>query len=168
MKDRIRKAQRNDKEAFSELMRQSEKSMYRIARAILKNDEDAADAMQETILLCWKKMNHLKNPDHFNTWLTRILINEAKKIAKKRTKILLLTEQLEPIKEERRFSEVEWEEMLYTLSEKYRIVVILYYIEGYKVREISQILDITESATKARLKTAREQLERQYQGVERI
>ncbi len=48
----IRKAKKRDKAAFQELMEQQGKAMYKVAKAILKNDEDVADAMQETALVC--------------------------------------------------------------------------------------------------------------------
>ena len=46
----------------------------------MDNDEDAADAMQDTILTCFEKIHTLKNPEYFKTWMTRILINECNKI----------------------------------------------------------------------------------------
>ena len=51
----IRKARNHDRAAFQQLMEQEGNSMYKIAKAILKNDEDVADAMQETALACWEK-----------------------------------------------------------------------------------------------------------------
>ena len=49
----VKKAQRHDKDAFTELMQLYMKDMYRTAIAILMNEEDAADALQDTILACW-------------------------------------------------------------------------------------------------------------------
>ena len=71
----IQKAKKHDKEAFSELMRQYKMSMYKVAKAILKNEEDIADAMQDTILDCWEKIYTLRKPEYFKTWMTRIHIN---------------------------------------------------------------------------------------------
>ena len=75
MKTLIKKAQHKDADAFVELMQENMKDMYKVARAILSNDEDAADAIQDTILACWEKIHTLKQEDFFKTWLTRILIN---------------------------------------------------------------------------------------------
>ena len=55
-------------------------AMYKVARGILDNDEDAADAIQDTILTCFEKIHTLKNPEYFKTWMIRILINECNKI----------------------------------------------------------------------------------------
>ncbi|MEZ3469927.1 MAG: RNA polymerase subunit sigma-70, partial [Schaedlerella sp.] len=69
----VKKAQRHDKDAFTELMQLYLKDMYRTAIAILMNEEDAADALQDTILTCWEKLYTLKKPEFFKTWMTRIL-----------------------------------------------------------------------------------------------
>ena len=53
------------------------KDMYRIAIAILMNDEDAADDLQDTILTCFEKLYTLKKAEYFKTWMTRILINHC-------------------------------------------------------------------------------------------
>ena len=57
----ISKAKKHDKIAFQQLIEQHEKAMYQMAKSILKNDDDVADAMQETILACWEKIDTLKN-----------------------------------------------------------------------------------------------------------
>lgn len=63
MKLLIRKAKKHDKEAFSQLIREYGKDMYKVAKTILKNDEDAADAIQDTVLICWEKIDTLRQ-DH--------------------------------------------------------------------------------------------------------
>ena len=73
-------SQRRGREAFLALMEQYSGAMYKIARSILGNNEDAADAIQETILICFEKIAELRQPRYFKTWMTRILINECRKI----------------------------------------------------------------------------------------
>ncbi|MCC8103945.1 MAG: hypothetical protein LIP11_17430 [Clostridiales bacterium] len=60
MKLLVRKARKGDKTAFQQLMEEQGISLYKIAKAILKNDDDAADAMQETALGCWERLGTLK------------------------------------------------------------------------------------------------------------
>ena len=76
----VRQAKKHDKDAFSQLMKLHTPSMYKIAKAILKNDEDTADAIQETALTCWEKIGTLKKDKYFKTWLIRILINHCNQI----------------------------------------------------------------------------------------
>ena len=82
----VKKARQGDPDAFTELMQSQMQNMYKTARAILYNDEDAADAISETILTCWEKLHQLKNPAFFRTWMTRILINKCKDIIKKQSR----------------------------------------------------------------------------------
>lgn len=65
-------------------IRQSEAMMYHVAKSILKNDSDCADAVQETLLKAYKKLPTLKQESFFRTWLTRILINECNGILRKK------------------------------------------------------------------------------------
>lgn len=73
----VKRSISGDADAFLELMEKNSLAMYKVARGILDNDEDAADAMQDTILTCFEKIHTLKNPEYFKTWMIRILINEA-------------------------------------------------------------------------------------------
>ena len=57
----VLQAKKHDKEAFVKLVENYQVSMYKTAIAILQNDEDAADAIQETILICWEKIGSLRN-----------------------------------------------------------------------------------------------------------
>ena len=140
----VRKAKKHDKEAFGQLIKMYTPSMYKAAKAILKNDEDTADAIQETALTCWEKIGTLKKDKYFKTWLIRILINHCNQIYRERS---------------RNISEVRLPE---EGSMEENIVTILYYVEGFKIREIAQILDISEKTVSGRLATARDRMEKQY------
>ena len=157
MEDRqelIKRAKKHDSAAFSELMQQYGAGMYKVAKAILKNDEDVADAMQETALSCWEKISTLKKEEYFKTWLTRILINHCNTIYRKRNRYVLELIMPEAEAPEDAYANVEWMELLQCLKEKYRIVIVLYYVEGFKVREIADLLKISESAVKERMSVA--------------
>lgn len=158
----IKKAKAHDHAAFSQLMKQQAQSMYKTAKAILKNDEDAADAMQETALSCWENIGSLQNEQYFKTWLMRILINHCNTIHRKKSRYILDNILPETAAEEDAYANVEWMELLQRLGEKYRIVVVLYYAEGFKVKDIAGILKISESAVKERLSTARKTMEKYY------
>lgn len=164
MKTLIKKAQHKDADAFVELMQENMKDMYKVARAILSNDEDAADAIQDTILACWEKIHTLKQEEFFKTWLTRILINNCNLILRKKRK-LVLDDSIMDMQAGREcdgYENTEWNEMLGCVDEKYRVIIILYYVEGFKIREIGEILHESESAVKRRLASARKQMELAY------
>lgn len=69
-------AKNGDKEAFVQLIRINKQSMYKAAWVYLRNEQDIADALQNTILSCYEKIQGLREVKYFKTWLMRILINE--------------------------------------------------------------------------------------------
>lgn len=162
MEQLVQRAKKRDKEAFGELMRMHAASMYKVAKAILKNDDDAADAIQETALTCWEKLDTLKKDPYFKTWLIRILVNHCNSIYRQRGRVVLDMTLPEGGAEDNAYRNVEWQEFLQCLEEKYRVVTVLYYVEGFKTREIAEILGINKNTVSTRLAAAREKMEKQY------
>lgn len=162
MKELVQKAKNGDKDAFATLIHAHTQGLYKVALAYLKNDDDAADAIQETILACWENIAKLKKDELFKTWLTRILINNCNAIYRHRKTYRLDMALPETSGNEAQFDTVEWMQMLEGLDKKYRDVLILHYAQGLRVREIAQVLGIGESAVKKRLVTARRKMEAVY------
>ena len=79
----VERAKKSDADAFTKLMQLYMKDMYKVSLAILKNDADIADAIQDTILSCWEKLFSLKQNQYFKTWMIRILINKCYEIQRK-------------------------------------------------------------------------------------
>ena len=89
MEELVERAQKNDEQAFNELILKAQKEMYLIAKSKLKDEEDIADAIQETILACYKNLKKLRDNKLFKTWLIRILINECNKIHRQNKKLYI-------------------------------------------------------------------------------
>ena len=155
----IEEAKNKDPDAFDRLMRMQLNKMYRIAIAMLQNEEDAADAIQETVLKCWQKIGQLRDDKYFETWLTRILINQCNDILRSRKRIVFVEDIPEMIHEDHYFTN-EWKTVLNGLSEKYRIVMELYYVDGFSTKEIAGMLHITDANVRSRMVRGRKQLER--------
>ncbi len=162
MNSLVRKAKQGDPDAFTELMQSQMQNMYKAARSVLYNDEDVADAISETILACWEKIWQLKEEDYFRTWMTRILINKCNDILRKQRNIMLVEEIPEQLSYDRKYENVEWEEALESLDEKYRLIMLLYYVEGFKIGEIGDILSMPESTVRTRLARGRQRLAREF------
>lgn len=161
MENLIKKAKKRDPDAFTELMQLQMQNMYRTARAILMNDEEIADAIQETILVCWEKLKDLKEEKYFKTWMTRILINKCYEMIRQNSKITY-TQELPETAIEADVSNLEWKEALATLDEKYRLVMVLFYSEGFRTKEIANMLKIPDSTVRTWLSRGREQLAKYY------
>lgn len=156
----VKRAKRKDAEAFSSLIHCCTKEMYKVAISILMNDEDAADAIQDAVLICWEKIPELKQDKYFKTWLTKILINKCYDIRKQRRRFVELEAYQEAAADGQ--SNTEWKEALSLLGEKYRTIMILFYEEGYQTGEIAEILKIPRSTVLTRLRRGREKLADYY------
>lgn len=143
------------KEQLGELIIASEETMYRVAKSLLYNDADCADAIQEAIVKAFSKLHTLKEDTYAKTWLIKIVMNECYAIMRKEKRIISLDDyQMEDkAAEQEVYSELY--EAIFKLPEPVKLCVTLYYLEGYSVKEVAQILDITESAVKNRLLKAR-------------
>ena len=162
MQELVEKAVRGDADAFLELMEMNSLSMYKTARGILKNDNDVSDAIQDTILTSFEKIHKLKNPQYFKTWLIRILINECNQILRHYKKVNTIEEVPETPRQDKTLAEFEFKEMLEQVDEKYRVILVLYYEQGFKISEIAELLELNENTVKTRLARAREQIRSAY------
>lgn len=164
----VRRAKKRDPDAFTELMQLHEKDMYRTASAILPQDADIADAIQETILTVWEKIDTLQKNRYFKTWMIRILINKCKDILRSGRRMICVEELPEQAAKDTVEAEanLEWKEALWGLDEKYRLIVVLFYAEGLRTAEIGKLLQLPDSTVRTRLARGREQLARYYAETE--
>ena len=153
-----------NKEEFTAEVLKAEKSLYHIAKSILKNDEDCADAMQNAILSAYQKLHTLKQDVFFKTWITRILINESYQIICSRKVQVSYEDYMDDREAEDRSRYSELYLAVLELSENYRIPFVLHYVEGYSVKEIGRILKLSESAVKVRLHRARNLMKERLKG----
>lgn len=161
----IKRAKQGDQDAFLELMDSQMQTMYKLAWTYLKNEDDVADIVQDTILTCFEKLPTLRDEKYFKTWMMKIVINHCKNLLKKEKRTVHMEALPEEIFVEREYSNREWNEMLRSLDEKYRTILLLYYLENFNTREISQILDMNENTVRIRLKRGRDKLVKEYSFV---
>jgi len=157
----IHKAKGHDPDAFTALVGFYMKDLYRVAISILRNDEDAADAIQETILTCWEKLGTLHQPEYFKTWLTRILIRHCYDIRKSSLQYTTMESLEEPVTYNP--DTLEFREILDHLGEKYSIILTLYYTMGYSAAEIGKLLHLPAATVRTRLARGRKKLKDYYQ-----
>jgi RNA polymerase sigma-70 factor (ECF subfamily) len=143
---------------FEEAVLRLEPKLYRTAYAILWNDADAADAIQESIIKAWRKLNSLRDADRFDAWVMRILINECRSFRRRRKQNIISFD--EAIGEAAREAAVDFElrDALRRLPESLRLPLLLHHMDGYSLQELSSILHLPVSTLKGRLYEARKQL----------
>lgn len=146
------------REVLGELIISNQESMYRVAKSILFNDEDCKDAIQEAIVKAFSKIKTLKKEEFAKTWLIRILINECYKIHRINKAYSYFEESPENISENKKEDHSYLYDAIKRLNHTLRVTTVLYYIEGYSIKETAQMLKTTESAVKKRLARARKAL----------
>ena len=145
-----------DKREFSRRVLAMENRLYRVSCGLLRNPQDRLDAAQEAVIRAWERIDSLRKPEYFETWLTRILINVCRDMLRTGRSIVPLeaiAEQSAPEETDRELSDA-----IRRLDGELRIVVALHYMEGYKVREIAGMLGIPAGTVKTRLMRAKKQL----------
>ncbi len=154
-----------DKTQFTQAVLDVEPTLYRVAKSMLRNETLCADAAQQAILLAWERLPSLRAPRYFKTWLTRILINECNTLLRQQQRFSPYEPseaELVPAPVREDYSDLY--AALAALEEKYRLPVVLYYLEGFKTREIASLLEIPVGTVKSRLNTARGMLRKTLEG----
>ena len=128
--------------------------LYKIAIKYLENHDDVLDALQETAYRAIKNSKKVKDNEYILTWIIRILINTCLQMLKKkkRFEITEFNENAYYVNSVEIDSDIELSEMLLKLNKNYRDVIIMKYIEGYKIREIAEIYRKPESTIKTWLR----------------
>lgn len=136
--------------------------LYRVARSILNNEYDCADAVQEAVFQGWVKRHQLRETTSFKTWITRIVVNECRNIQRRAMKQKKAVEASieEMCQPENNSGKMELEAALSELPDKYRLPIVLYYMEDYPTKTIAGMLEIPEGRLRERMRTARKMLGR--------
>ena len=141
------------RETFTDLILESEPTLYRVSMSMLKNEKDCEDAVQTAILTAYEKLGTLKHEEYFKTWLVRILINVCNRQLKTASRNAELNSTDVACSGSETVTEIRV--AIESLPAKIRQVIVLYYIEQFSVKEIKQILKIPEGTVKSRLSKGR-------------
>ena len=174
--DLVEASTRGDIAAFEELVRRYDRKLLRIAQHVTHDWEDSQDAVQETFLKAYQKLNQFRGTSKFSTWLIRIALNESlMKLRKRRSAQEVPFEYEDPNGEtapldvtdwspnaEQIYSRTELQEILRKALEELapilRVVFVLRDVEDLSIKETAAALDLHPNAVKARLLRARLQL----------
>lgn len=165
METLVKQAKNGDVESFITLMDECRMTLRRVAFGYLGNDEDVADAIQDTILSAYEHIRDLKKEEHFKTWLVRILINHCTKIWRNNKKKVSFEQGLsETVKgKDMAESDIEFRTLLLSLPEESRVIFQLYFGEQFTTKEIADILDMKENTVKSKIHRGKEKLRLELQ-----
>ena len=161
----VEEAKLGNNEAFEQLIEENKLKMYKVAKSILKNEDDVCDAIQNALMSAYTNLNKLQNNQFFSTWLIRILINKSYDIINKNQRLYSNVTDIEEYNTNENLksfdnynSESLVENVLTRIDEDLKTITVLYYYNDYSVNEISMILDIPEGTVKSRLSRARSKI----------
>ncbi|KQU13800.1 sigma-70 family RNA polymerase sigma factor [Peribacillus butanolivorans] len=161
----VKKAQKGNDKAFLKLYQQFEEDIYRLAYVYVQNKDDALDVVQEVAYQSFKKIDTLKKPEYFKTWLMKITINCAINVIRKNKKVVLLKPDFEVLmgtEEEDLLLSLSLQELMDFLQEDEKSVILLRFYHDHTLKEISDILEIPLGTAKTVLYRALNKLRKNY------
>jgi RNA polymerase sigma-70 factor, ECF subfamily len=169
----VRRAQREDKEAFEELIRRHQHRVFAVAGGIIRRREDVEDIAQQVFVKAYFSLKRFDQRAAFSTWLYKITVNECWDMLRKR-KVRPLVYEADLSEEQARqvISSAEKskdqpdisdrlearqrvDRLLDGLDERDRLMLILKEVEGFSIEEIAEVLDLNANTVKVRLFRAR-------------
>ena len=160
-RDLVEAARRGDHEAFEVLATSAGDRLYAVARLILRSADLAEDAVQEALVRAWRSLPSLRDPDKFDAWLHRLLVNacaeQGRQLRRRSHEVREL--QLEPSISDDTGMVADREQLergFARLKPDHRAVVVLHYYSGFSTAEIAQIVGIPDGTARSRLHYATE------------
>ncbi len=170
----LNRVQERDEDAFRELFGRFQSRIYRTALRILKEEQAAQDALQETFLNIYRAAGRFRGDSKLGTWINRIAVNVCLEMLRKNKKYKYQTD--EDVSEDttladhhvrdpyhryqRKEVQERIEQALDRLGGKHQSVVKMHDLEGYTIREIAEQLNVAEGTIKSRLFYGREELKK--------
>ncbi|WP_344715078.1 MULTISPECIES: RNA polymerase sigma factor [Winogradskyella] len=164
----VEKCKQNDRQAQMQLYNQYCDGMLIVALRFVKDTMEAEDVVQEAFINAFSKLEHFKAEVSFGAWLKRIVINKCIDVLKSKKQRIVELEayHLNVIEDN---NEDDWtvedditvedvKRAIEILPDKYKFVVLLYLIEGYDHKEIAEILNISEIASRTQLSRGKQKL----------
>ena len=164
-----REAKNGNKEAFTSLIMEIENDLYKIAKTRISNEADIDDVIQETMIEAYRNIRKLREPKKFKKWVITILVNKCNRIYKRKYKkdVSIDEYDLDKYIVSNNYKNIDDDLNFYSLLKqlKYeeRIVIILYYMEQYSIKDIKEILKMNENTVRTHLFRARKKIKENYE-----
>lgn len=166
----LKKAQNGDKHAFDKVIEAVQRKLYAVAKSRISNEEDIEDVLQDTVMYAYINIKNLRELDKFNSWITKILINNCNKMYVRNHMNTLSYDSVDNeniiLKDEAQISQLENELNFYSIIEflemEEKTIITMYYLKEYTTKEISEILNINESTLRSRISSIRKKIKDRY------
>ena len=173
--DLVRRAQDGDHDAFAALVRDLLARLYETARLILRDPDKAQDAVQDALLLAWRDIRGLRDPDRLDAWVNRILVRSCYSIARRERRREVLEITLDAGHDRGRSDATTWlsdrdeiERAFRRLTQDQRTVLTLVYFADLSLSDASIALGVPLGTAKSRLHHALDALRAAMAADERV
>jgi RNA polymerase sigma-70 factor, ECF subfamily len=156
-RDLVERARSGDREAFAVLVHQVSDSLYAVAHRILRDTGLAEDALQNALVLAWRRLPHLRDADRFEAWIHRILVHacyDESQRARSWTatvRVLPMDGPSTPDETDAVADRDELERAFRRLSIEQRAVFVLHHFLGLPLVEVAELLGIPAGTARSRL-----------------
>ncbi|TGY41404.1 sigma-70 family RNA polymerase sigma factor [Clostridium sartagoforme] len=149
---------------FEAYIGDNKEKLFKIAYVYLKNKDDAMDVIHESIVKAYNKLGNIKDLDNIDSWFIRLMINTAIDYIRKNSRTVLVEDKdMEVLINKSKVQGDGFNLLIENLNEELRLIIILKYFHGYKIREISEILNLKESQVKNKIHKALKLLRKEFQ-----
>lgn len=165
---KIKQSIRGDREALLFLLNQEKEKLYRTAFSYVRNEADALDIVQQTVLLAIESVHQLREPKYFTTWLMKICINGSLSVLQKQKNVILIDElKFNTLSTEIATSDEKLDllDAIYGLDEKYKTVLLLKYYQDLTFEQIAEVLDEPIGTVKSNGKRALAKIKKTLKGA---
>ena len=156
-RDLVEAAQRGDQSAFVDLVRLHGDRLFSIAQRILRDVDRAEDALQDALVITWRDLPGLRDPDRFDAWIHRLLTNvciaQARRERRRTTNLRLLPEDA-PAAPDDLLSVADRDQLdrgFRRLSPNERAILVLHHFVGHTPSEIAEMLGLPPGTVRSRL-----------------
>jgi RNA polymerase sigma-70 factor (ECF subfamily) len=156
-------ARGGDREAFGLLVERAWDGLVRLARSVV-GEADAEDAVQEGLVVAWRRLASLADPERFDAWVGRIVFRRCLRASRRQRGRVALDALPEPASEDDPTAELSVAQLLQRLAPRQRAVLHLTVVEGMTDAEIAPLLAITPASVRAHRRRARESVARLLKG----
>lgn len=164
----IKLAIKGDQHALQLLLKEEKDKLYKMAFIYMKNEHDALEVFQQTVLEVIESIHQLRNPEYFSTWITRICMNVSLQEIRKNKKIVTMDSYSIPDAIEVSGSieeKLDLTNVLYELDEKYKSVLVLRFYHDFTVNQIADLLGCPIGTVKTNLRRGLALLKTKMKGV---
>ena len=152
----VEQAQQGDRDAYERLARGAARRLFLVAHRILRDTDQAEDAVQQTLVAIWRDLPSLRDPDRFDAWTYRMVVRQCRAEARRHRRgvnVVDLSDELASTVDSIGDVAVrdQLERAFTALSHEHRVVVVLRHYVGLSLGEIAEILDVPYGTVGSRL-----------------